>query len=119
MKPMPSFKVFAKLKTLFLTTYSIYNTSSASLDDQSLVSILPSSIMLLTLVDHDMPAPPERLREGLLGLASAKPTLCRQLEQIRCDSKEASDDSVRGTFERVGVDFSYKELPRGDWSYKR
>ncbi|KAH6873917.1 hypothetical protein B0T10DRAFT_588421 [Thelonectria olida] len=119
MKPMPSFKAFTRLETLFLTTYSIYDRSSASLDDQSLVGILPLSITFLTLVDHDRPTPPERLREGLLGLANAKPTLFMQLKEIRCDSKEACDDYLRDMFERVGVDFRYQEFPRSGWSYHR
>lgn len=77
------------LETLFLTTRSIYNMNSTSLDDQSLVSIVPPSITSLTLVNHDKPIPPERLREGLLGLANTKITHFKQLKQIRCDSKEA------------------------------
>lgn len=116
---MPNFKVFTKLETLFLTTRSIYNMNSASLDDQSPVSIWPPSITSLTLVDHDEPTPPERLQEGLLGLANAKITLFKQLKQIICDSKEACNDHVRGTFERVGVDFSYQEFSRASWSHTR
>ncbi|KAH7015254.1 hypothetical protein EDB80DRAFT_889490 [Ilyonectria destructans] len=118
MRCMAHFKVFAKLETLFLTTRSFYNMNSASLDDQSLVSLLPPSITSLTLVDHE-PTPPERLQEGLLGLANAKISLFKQLKQIRCDSKEACDDHVRDTFERVGVDFSYQEFSRTSWSHAR
>ncbi|KAF5003093.1 hypothetical protein FDECE_10352 [Fusarium decemcellulare] len=120
MRGMPSFKPFTHLETLFIATYSLYNTQlSTELDHQSLVSILPSSIISLTLVEHDKPTPPERLREGLLGLAKAKPTLFEQLKKIRCDSKQVYNDHLKDAFEGVGVDFGFHEFPRRCWSYSR
>lgn len=118
-KTMPSFRVFTKLKTLFLTVHIIYGRISPSLDHQPLLNILPPNITSLTLVDNDKPIPSERLRQGLLSLSNAKTTLFRRLKQIRCDSKEACDEHLRSTFEVIGANFNYQKFPRRDWSHNR
>ncbi|RSL53385.1 hypothetical protein CEP54_010401 [Fusarium duplospermum] len=124
LEPMPSLKRFIALEELFLTTNSVYNGSSSKVsDEESLVHLLPQSIESVTFVDHEFPPPPERLRQGFLGLAKAKrddDELFPNLKRLRCDSKQVCEDGrVRHVFCRVGVYFKYQEFPTRNWSYSR
>ncbi|KAM5342714.1 hypothetical protein ACJ41O_013680 [Fusarium nematophilum] len=124
LEPIQTLKDFTALEDLFITTNSVYNTKSLELpDDQSLVNLLPPSVVTLILADHEFPPPPERLQRGLLGLAAHMKRNERhfsKLKVIKCDTKAMFADShVMDKLSELGIDLKYEEFTRRDWSYKR
>ncbi|KAH7263911.1 hypothetical protein B0J15DRAFT_257718 [Fusarium solani] len=118
----PCLEGFIVLQSLFLTTNVIYHDNNLELpDEDSLVDILPPSIVSLTLAKTAWPTPPQRLMRGLLGLAKYKrrnPERFRKLKFVRFDTKQVcSDSSVKEAFGEAGIDLVYGEFPRKDWSY--
>ncbi|RSL50593.1 hypothetical protein CEP54_011847 [Fusarium duplospermum] len=118
----PCLEAFTVLESLFLTNNVIYHDSNLELpDEDSLVDILPPSIVSLTLAKTGWPTPTQRLMRGLLGLAEYKrrnPERFRKLKFVRSDIKQVcSDSSVKEAFGKAGIDLVYGEFPRKDWSY--
>ncbi|KAJ4328002.1 hypothetical protein N0V84_001532 [Fusarium piperis] len=114
----PNLEGFTVLESLFLTTNAIYHANNLEPpDEDSLVAILPPSIVSLTLAKA-MPSTPKRLMRGLLGLAEYKrcnPERFWKLKFVRCDTKEVCfDSSVRKAFGEVDVDLVYEQFPRQD-----
>ncbi|RSM07840.1 hypothetical protein CDV31_008430 [Fusarium ambrosium] len=119
----PCLEGFTVLESLFLTTNVIYHDSNLELpDEDSLVDILPPSIVSLTLAETWWPTPAQRLMRGLLGLAEYKrrnPERFRKLKLVRFDTEEVClDIPVKEAFGEAGIDLVYGEFPRKDWSYK-
>ncbi|RTE69277.1 hypothetical protein BHE90_016343 [Fusarium euwallaceae] len=118
----PCLEGFEVLESLFLTTDLIHHDNNQELpDEDSLVNILPPSIVSLTVAKTLRPTPPQRPMRGLLGLAEYKrcnPERFRKLKFVRSDIKQVcSDSSVKEAFGEAGIDLVYGEFPRKGWSY--
>ncbi|RSL38945.1 hypothetical protein CEP53_014444 [Fusarium sp. AF-6] len=118
----PCLEGFAALESLFLTNNVVYRDNNLELpDEDSLVDILPPSIVSLTLAKTGWPTPTQRLMRGLLGLAECKrcnPERFRKLKFVRSDIKQVrSDSSVKEAFREAGIDLVYGEFPRKGRSY--
>ncbi|KAL2676688.1 hypothetical protein Neosp_010452 [[Neocosmospora] mangrovei] len=118
----PCLEGFTVLESLFLTTNVLYLDNNEDLPtEDSLVDILPPSLVSLTLAKTHWPTA-QRLMQSLLGLAKYKkrnPERFRKLKFVRFDTKQVcSDSSVKEAFREAGIDLVYGEFPRKDWSYK-
>lgn len=112
---------FTALESLFLTTNVIYHGNNPELADQdSLVNVLPPSIVSLTLAKTTLRIH-QRLRQGLLGLAEHRrrnPERFCKLKLVQCDAEEVCLDSyVKEALGEVSIDLEYEEFPRRGWSY--
>jgi hypothetical protein len=125
-EPMPSLESFTALQELFINTDAVYNTQSFELqlpDEVSLTRFLPPNIASLNLVEPDLPLSSECLHKGLVGLADLKrrdPSRFSRLKQVTSDTKKIFEEHyIKNVLSEVGVDLTYKEFPRPDWSYDR
>ncbi|KAJ4264363.1 hypothetical protein NW762_005561 [Fusarium torreyae] len=90
MKPIPSLKLFTKLKTIFIPTDHI---STSSLEAPQLVDVLPSNITSFTLVRRDTPV--DFTMEDLQRLTKTKPTAFASPRVTKASEEK----------ERVGLDY--------------
>ncbi|KAH7188047.1 uncharacterized protein B0J16DRAFT_396203 [Fusarium flagelliforme] len=111
-QPMPSLKLFTKLKAIFLPARAIWGCYSSRFEPQSLTNILPPSIESLTLLHHYTPTSSGPLCEDMLRLLEAKPTSFTQLRTIISDSTQVCNPTLMGLFKQVGVTVIFQELPR-------
>ncbi|KAH8897655.1 hypothetical protein GQ53DRAFT_449224 [Thozetella sp. PMI_491] len=114
LEPIPSLHNFSSLQDLFLNTLFIFNSPSETLeDDNSLVQLLPRSIVKLRLASNVNTAVPLRLTKALLRLAET--VLQGQfpsLKMIGCDiGEQLHDYAVAERFSSVGVNFGYGTWP--------
>lgn len=112
-QPMPSLKLFTKLKAIFLPARAIWGGYSTRFEPQSLIDILPPSVESLTLLNHHNTATSSGpLCEDMLRLLDAKPKLFTKLRTVISNSSEVCNPTLMGLFKQVGVTVVFQELPR-------
>ena len=100
MQPMPSLKLFTKLRTLFLPARPIYITAFAP---RSLVDILPPTIESLAVVDDSLPRSHYHLYVDMVRLQQNKTKLFPNLRWVISDSHRLDDPVLSGLFWAAGI----------------